>query len=96
MLTVTETGDGVAFAIHVVPRSSRCELAGIQGDALKIRITAAPVEGLANEACIRFLASLFNVNKTRIAIKTGYQSKKKVVSIAGLTPEEVRAVLPKA
>ena len=93
---MTETGDGVTFAIHVVPRSSKCELSGLQGDALKIRITAAPVEGLANEACIRFLASVFHVKKGRIAIETGHQSKKKVVSIAGLTAEEVRAVLPEA
>jgi hypothetical protein len=94
MLRVTETEEGVTFAIHVVPRSSKCELAGIQGDALKIRITASPVEGRANEACIRFLASLFNAKKTRIAIQAGHKSKNKLVSIAGLTSEDIRAALP--
>jgi uncharacterized protein (TIGR00251 family) len=93
MLTVRETKEGVAFAIRVLPRSSKCELAGLQGDALKIRITEPPVEGRANEACIRFLASLFRVNKNRIAIEAGHKSKNKQVSIAGLTYRDVRAVL---
>jgi uncharacterized protein (TIGR00251 family) len=93
MLRVRETEEGVTFAIRVLPRSSKCELAGLQGDALKIRITAPPVEGRANEACIRFLASLFNVSKNRIAIEAGHKSKNKLVFIAGLTCGDVRAVL---
>ena len=93
MLRVRETNEGVTFAIRVLPRSSKCELAGLQGDALKIRITAPPVEGRANEACIRFLASLFNVKKNRIAIEAGHKSKNKQVSIAGLTCGDVRVVL---
>jgi uncharacterized protein (TIGR00251 family) len=93
MLRVRETKEGVTFAIRVLPRSSKCELAGLQGDALKIRITAPPVEGRANEACIRFLASLFSVSKNRIAIEAGHKSKNKHVSIAGLTCGDVRAVL---
>ena len=94
MLTVRETEEGVTFAIRVLPRSSKCELAGLQGDALKIRITAPPVEGRANEECIRFLASLFNVKKVRIAIEAGHKSKNKRVSIAGLTSVDVHAALP--
>jgi uncharacterized protein (TIGR00251 family) len=92
MLNVRETKEGVSFAIRVLPRSSKCELAGFQGDALKIRITAPPVEGRANEACIRFLASLFHVNRNRIAIEAGHKSRNKQVSIAGLTCGDVRAV----
>ena len=94
MLRVTETEEGVTFAIRVLPRSSKCELAGIQGDALKIRITAPPLDGRANEECIRFLASLFNVKKVRIAIEAGHKSKNKRVSIAGLTSADVHAALP--
>jgi hypothetical protein len=95
MLTVTETEKGVVFEIHVVPRSSKCELTGLQGNALKIKITASPVEGRANDACIHFLASLFNVKKARVAIESGQKSKNKRVSIAGLTSEDVRAALPR-
>ncbi|MBA4396557.1 MAG: YggU family protein [Syntrophus sp. (in: bacteria)] len=93
MLTVRETKEGVSFAIRVLPRSSKCELAGLQGDALKIRITEPAVEGRANEACIRFLASLFHVNKNRIAIEAGYKSRNKQISISGLTCGAIRAVL---
>jgi len=95
MLTVNETEDGVTFAIHVQPKSSKSELAGIHGDALKIRITAPPIEGRANEECLRFLASLFNVKKNQLVIKAGHQSRNKLISIRGLTPEDIRAVLPK-
>ncbi len=94
MLTVRENEEGVTFAIRVLARSSKCELAGLQGDALKIRITAPPVEGRANEECIRFLASLFNVKKAQIAIEAGHKSKNKRVSIAGLTSVDVHAALP--
>lgn len=94
MLTVRETKEGVSFAIRVRPRSAKCELAGLQGDALKIRITEPPVEGRANEACISFLASLFHVKKNRIVIEAGQKSKNKRVSITGLTCGDVRAVLP--
>jgi uncharacterized protein (TIGR00251 family) len=95
MLTVRETDRGVTFQIRVLPRSSKCELAGLQGDALKIRITAPPVEGRANEDCIRFLASLLNVKRTDIAITAGHKSKNKRVTVAGLTPGDIlRAISP--
>lgn len=93
MQMLRETKDGVTFAIRVLPRSSKCGLAGLQGEALKIRIKEPPVEGRANDACIRFLASLFKVNKNRIAIEAGHKSKNKQVSIAGLKGEDIRIVL---
>lgn len=96
MLTVRETDRGVAFRIRVLPRSSKCELAGLHGDALKIRITAPPVEGRANEECIRFLSSLFGVKRADIAIAAGRTSKNKRVTVAGLTPADVLRALPES
>ena len=96
MLTVRETDRGVTFQIRVLPRSSKCELAGLQGDALKIRITAPPIEGRANEECIRFLASLFNVKRTDIAIAAGHKSKNKRVTVAGLTSSDVLRAIPES
>ena len=95
-LTVRETDRGVAFQIRVLPRSSRCELAGLHGDALKIRITAPPVEGRANEECIRFLSSLLNVKKSDVAIAAGQKSKNKRVTVAGLTPGDVLRAIPES
>jgi len=95
MLMVNEAEDGVTFAVHVLPRSSKCELAGVHGDALKIRITAPPVEGRANEECLRFLASLYHVKRSQVLIKAGHQSRNKLVFIEGLTPDDIRGVLPK-
>jgi uncharacterized protein (TIGR00251 family) len=93
MLAIRETKEGVSFMIRVLPRCSKCELAGLQEGALKIRITEPPVDGRANDACVRFLASLFHVSKNRITLEAGHKSKSKRVSIAGLTCGDVRAVL---
>jgi hypothetical protein len=93
VLTIRETKEGVSFMIRVLPRSSKCELVGLQGDALKIRITEPPVDGRANDACVRFLASLFHVNKNRITLEAGRNSKNKRVSITGLTGGDIRTVL---
>jgi len=96
MLTVNETEEGVTFAIRVLPRSSKCELAGLQEDALRIRIMAPPVEGRANEESVRFLAALFNVKKNQVAIKAGHKSKNKLISITGLTRKDILAALPES
>lgn len=79
--------------IRVLPRASKCEIAGLQGDALRIRITEPPVDGRANDACVRFLAALFDVSKNRVTLEAGHRSKSKRVLISGLTGRDIRAVL---
>jgi uncharacterized protein len=96
MLTVNETEEGVTFAIRVLPKSSKPGLAGLKEDALRIRITAPPVEGRANEESIRFLATLFNVKRNQVTIKAGHKSKKKLISIVGLKREDILAALPES
>jgi len=94
MLPIQETNDGVVFHIRVLPRSSRCEVVGVQDNALKVKITAPPVEGKANAECVRFLSDVLGVRKNRITIKAGQKSKNKTVSIAGITKEEVLSAIP--
>ncbi|MBN2397964.1 MAG: YggU family protein [Deltaproteobacteria bacterium] len=89
MIPVDETADGVVFNIRVIPRSSRCELAGIQGTALKLRITAPPVEGAANEECIRFLSKMLGVKRSQIRIVAGLRSKNKRVSVSGIHRKDI-------
>ncbi|OIP94350.1 MAG: YggU family protein [Syntrophobacterales bacterium CG_4_8_14_3_um_filter_58_8] len=91
-ISIRETAAGVIFRVRVVPRASRSEVAGVQGDALKLRITAPPVEGKANEECIRLLAETLGVKKGRVAIIAGHASRTKTVVVAGIRPEAVAAL----
>ena len=93
MIPIRETETGVVFRIRVVPRASRCEAAGIQDDALKLRITAPPVEGKANEACIALLAELLGVKKAQVAIIAGHASRTKTVAVEGVKATEIAALI---
>ena len=93
MIPVGETTSGVVFNIRVIPRASRCELAGIQGDALKLRITAPPVEGAANKECVRFLSDILGVKKSQITIIAGHRSKNKKVSISGINRKDIEKMV---
>jgi hypothetical protein len=93
MIPLRETETGVIFRIRVVPRASRSEPAGIQNDALKLRITAPPVEGKANEACITLLAELFGVKRTQVAIIAGHGSRTKTVAVDGVKAAEIAALI---
>jgi uncharacterized protein (TIGR00251 family) len=93
MIPIRETETGVVFRIRVVPRASRCEPAGFQDDALKLRITSPPVEGKANEACIALLAEMLGVKKARVAIISGHASRTKTVAVEGLKVTEIAALI---
>jgi uncharacterized protein (TIGR00251 family) len=93
MFSITEGQDGIIFSLRVIPRSSRCEVAGVQNDALKLKITAPPVEGKANEECIRFLSDKLGIKRNRITIKAGHKSKNKTISISGITKEDLKSII---
>ena len=92
-LKIVEAGEAVTFAVRVMPRSSRNEIAGVQGDALKVRLTAPPVEGAANAALIACLAQQLGVRKSAVAIVGGIRSRTKVVRVEGITRERVEQTL---
>ena len=93
MLLISETKEGILFNIRVIPRSSRCEVAGIYGEALKVKITAPPVEGKANEECIRFLSRFLGVKRKQLTIVSGAASKNKRVSVAGITKKDIESII---
>ena len=93
MIPIRETDTGVVFRIRVMPRASRCEAAGFQDDALKLRITAPPVEGKANEACIALLAELLGLKKARVAIIAGQTSRTKTVAVEGINAKEAAVLI---
>jgi hypothetical protein len=76
------------FTVKVHPRARRSAVAGRLGDAWKLDLTAPPVEGKANEECVRLLAEVVGVPRARVRIVTGLTSRTKVVEIEGVTEEE--------
>lgn len=75
--------DAVILALRIQPKASRDQFAGIQGDRLKIRITAPPVDGKANEHLQAFLAKTFRVAKSQIQLLSGETGRDKRVRVAG-------------
>jgi uncharacterized protein (TIGR00251 family) len=90
---IQETPDGVIFKVIVQPRGSRNEIAGLQGDALKIRLTAAPVEGAANRMCIEFLAKSLKVRKSDVEIVRGQGSRTKKMLVRSATRKKIETLL---
>jgi uncharacterized protein (TIGR00251 family) len=93
MLPVRETEKGLVIQVRVLPRSSRCEVVGIQDGALKIKITSPPLEGKANDECVRFLADQLRIKKSQIEIVSGHRARKKTVAISDLKKADLEALL---
>jgi len=81
------------IALRVAPGSQRAKLVGRHGSAWKLRVTAAPEDGKANEAVVRLLAETLGVSRADVAIVSGHGTRDKVVSLAGLRPDEVERLL---
>ena len=86
---------GVRLAVHLMPNAKKTEVVGLLDDMLKIRLHAAPVDGKANEALIRFLADVLDVPRSAVTITHGQLNKRKVVEIRSvrLTPALVQSAL---
>jgi uncharacterized protein (TIGR00251 family) len=91
--TVRDTAQGAQFALRVQPRASRNAIAGVMGDAVKLAITAPPVDGKANQAVVEYLAELFDVAKSNIVIVSGESGRNKLIAVRGLSAEQVRKAL---
>lgn len=76
--------------VWVQPRASRDEVAGFHDGALRVRLTAPPVDGQANDALVRFLAKQLGVARSAVTLVRGQTARRKTLRIEGLTVEEVR------
>ncbi len=76
-------GEVITLTLHIQPGAKRTDVAGLHGDALKIRLAAPPIEGRANEALLKFIAESFGVPLRQVELKQGGQSRHKVVAITG-------------
>lgn len=88
-LDVREMDGRVRFSVRIQPRASSDSIAGIHGNALKIRLTAPPVNGAANEHLVIFLADIFAVPRRAIKILAGESSRSKIIEIEGVTERDV-------
>lgn len=77
------TDDVITLTLHVQPGAKRSEIAGLHGDALKIRLAAPPIEGRANKALLKFIAGIFAVPPRNVELHQGSQSRHKVVAVSG-------------
>lgn len=93
MAVMQAVDGGVLLRVRVQPRSRAERLEGVQGDQLRVRLTAPPVEGAANAACMAFLAKTLGVSRSRVQIRTGAKGRSKVLYIADLTLEQAAAAL---
>ena len=93
MIPIQNSPSGATFAIKVHARAKKNAITGELGDALKVALTAPPLDGRANEACIEFFAKVLNVPRSSVSIAAGHSSRNKVIRVAGLSAEEVRVRL---
>jgi uncharacterized protein (TIGR00251 family) len=90
---IRSTDEGTLLTINVQPRANKTEFAGIKDGSLKVRLTAPPIDGKANEECVRFIAKAFGISKSRVQIVQGIKSRQKTVLIRDVTPETVEQLL---
>ncbi len=91
---VVADGDGSRITVQVVPRASKTEVVGAYGDdALRLRLAAPPVDGKANKELLRFLSETLGVPARTLELVSGQTGRRKVVRVAGLPPDTVRARL---
>ncbi len=79
MISIRQTPDGAVFKVLVQPRSSKNKIAGIHDGALKIKLTAPPVENAANQMCLKFLAKSLRVSTSTLGIVAGHNSRHKQI-----------------
>ncbi len=89
-----ETPEGIVLNVKAQPRSSKAGVDGLLGDAVKVRIRSAPVDGKANKELLETLADAFDIPKSRVVFKSGETSKMKRILLKGLPLDAVARRLP--
>lgn len=93
---IEETPKGVFLRVRLQPRSSRNSVEGVRDGALRVKLTAPPVEGSANRALVEFLSELTGVRKSSFSIDSGLKSRDKRVRVEGVSAEELRRAFAEA
>jgi len=89
-------GNAVTVRVKIHPRAKKNAITGMVGDALKLSLTSPPVDGKANEACIRFFAEFFAAPRSAVTIIGGQTSRAKVIQVTGITLQQAESALAEA
>ena len=89
----TQADGSILLRIHVQPRAAQNQVAGLQGEALKLRLCAPPVDGKANKAVLAYLAELLSLPTSALSLKSGQQSRQKTVRVTGASEGAIRQLL---
>ncbi|MCP4712081.1 MAG: DUF167 domain-containing protein [Planctomycetes bacterium] len=81
--------EGVLFSVKVGPGSSRSEVKGVYGEALKVLVAAAPEKGKANKELVAVLAGVLGRSKSEVKVYSGLRSQRKEILVAGMTETEL-------
>lgn len=92
----TDQKGSVILSVYVQPRASSNQICGLHGEALRVRITAPPVDDKANAMLIQFFSKLFNVSKSSISIAQGKQCRTKKIVVQGADEAAIERILQKA
>lgn len=90
---LSEDAGGVTLRVRLQPRAARNGVAGLHGDALKVRVTAPPVDGQANKALCAYLAKILNMAASRVNIQSGHTGRDKLVRIEGRNAADIERLL---
>lgn len=93
MVLVRQEGETASFRVHLQPKASREAIVGEVDGVLRLRVAAPPIEGRANEACLRLLARTLDLPVSRLGIAAGQHARTKTIRIAGVSADFIRATL---
>ena len=93
MISINDHPQGATFAVRVHPRAARTAITGTVGDALKVTLSAPPVENRANVALGEFFAEIFSVPRNAVQVVVGERSRNKVIRIVGRSGAELQQML---
>ena len=83
-----DCANGCTLSVRLQPRASRNEICGEMGDALKIKVTAPPVDSASNSLLVEYMADLLHISKGSVQILKGHTSRNKILQISGVSASE--------
>jgi len=93
MSWIAETAEGILVKVLVQPRAAKNEIVGLQGDMLKVKLTAPPVDGAANRMCRDYVAKALKVRRSQVEMVSGHKSRSKTLLVRSATQQQLQALL---